>query len=126
MFKVFKDAKRVREMEAKLAEAEAVKAQAENGAYKAAQDVEQARKALSAANTELAQLRAKVREQNEADLLFVSMQITKRLLGGEKKESPQVQMLINQQAALQNAYPYGAYSQGYGLGLGGVLGGIFQ
>lgn len=77
----------------------------------------------AAANKELGELKAKLRQQNEADLLFVSMQITKRLMEGEKRDSSDLQSLLSQQARLaQNVYPQGAYNSGLLGGLGNIFG----
>lgn len=86
--------------------------------------------ALQKLRAELSEAQQKVRAQNEADLLLVSMQIIQRITAGEKKEtSSGLQSLLMQQQALQSAYPIGAYNMGMGagsyLGLAG-LGGFWR
>ena len=79
---------------------------------------------------EIAPLKAKIRKQNEADLLLVSMQIQKRILDGEKLEtSATLQGLYAQQQAMSNYYPYASYQSplsglGQALGIGGMLSGM--
>lgn len=67
------------------------------------------------------ELKGKLREQNEADLLMTSMQIVHRLTAGEKKDSPTVMGLLQQQAAMQQNM---AMAQGMAGGLGGILGNL--
>lgn len=78
-----------------------------------------------------AELEKKLRKQNDADLLLVSMQIQKRIVDGERREtSPVLAQLYAQQQSLSSNYNYG-YQQQYGghaqdyLGLG-FLGGAFR
>jgi hypothetical protein len=74
-------------------------------------DLQQANTAMAGLRAERDSLHAKVREQNEADLLLVSMQIQQKILGGEKKENlagevALQQRLVAQQSAMQNLNPY--------------------
>jgi len=114
MFKWIRDAKRLPQVERQLAQAQSGEQEAQRVLYAVQQQ-------LSSANLKLAELEGKIRKQNEADLLLLSMQIVNRLTAGEKKDSPQLQSLIAQQAAaMQNVYPHGVY----GLGaLGSLCGG---
>jgi len=127
MFKWMKDARRLPEVERQLSEANVAAMEANARARNAEAASMAAQEALSKANAEAAELKKKVRDQNEADLLLVSLQIVKRITDGEKREtSPGLQTLLDQQAALRSS-PYQSYS-GYGnmlgsLGLGGLLGG---
>lgn len=83
-------------------------------------------RALQDKSAELDKVLAKVREQNDADLLLVSMQIVQRVVAGEKKEtSPQLRALYSQQSALQNS-PYASYANQLGsVGMLGGLGGMW-
>lgn len=114
MFKWIRDAKRLPQVERELAQAKEAE-QRTNRIYHAIQ------LDLQTAKAKLAELQGKIRKQNEADLLLISMQIVQRIAAGEKKESPQLQSLIAQQAAaMQNVYPYGGNPLGM---LGGIFGG---
>jgi conjugal transfer/entry exclusion protein len=114
MFKWIRDAKRLPQVERQLDQALSGEQNAQRVLYAVQQQ-------LSSANLKLAELEGKIRKQNEADLLLLSMQIVNRLTAGEKKDSPQLQSLIAQQAAaMQNVYPQGM--SGIGL-LGNVFGG---
>lgn len=124
MFKWFKDAKRVPELERALG----VLRDEHDRLHK---DITMLRSGLENANetTIKERLRAdelerKVRKQNEADLLLVSLQIVQRITAGEKKEtSTQLGSLLQQQAMLQQQY--GPYSSGNllaGIGLGSLFG----
>ena len=112
MLKWLKDAKRLPQVEAERDQAVQVAANTERAAAEARQN-------LAVATAKISELEGKVRTQNEADLLLVSMQLVHRLTVGEKKDSPAVMGLLQQQAALQqNVYPYGAYNSGM-LGMAG-------
>src|SRR5882672_7464782 len=115
MFKWIKDATRLPQVERQLAQALSGEQNAQRILYAVQQQ-------LSSANLKIAELEGKIRKQNEADLLLLSMQIVQRITAGEKKESPPLQSLLAQQAtAMQNVYPHGLYP---GLGaLGNVFGG---
>lgn len=114
MFKWIRDAKRLPQVERQLAQALSGEQDAKRVLYAVQQQ-------LSSANLKLAEMEGKIRKQNEADLLLVSMQIVQRIAAGEKKESSPLQSLIAQQAsAMQNVYPQGM--AGIGL-LGNVFGG---
>ena len=116
MFKWLKDAK-------KLQQAERERDEAIQRARNADRAAEQANQHLASVTKQLAEAEKKIRQQNEADLLLVSMQLVNRLTAGEKKDSPAVQSLLQQQAALaQNVYPQGAYNMGVLGGLGNIFG----
>jgi hypothetical protein len=85
----------------------------------------QAKTALSSLNAEKDALQSKIREQNEADLLLVSMRITQRILAGEKKEALTSDLYAQQQLmAMSGQYqnPYGSFGQSSGLGLHSLFG----
>lgn len=108
MFKWIKDAKKlpqaIREREA----AEAREHEANRIAATAQQN-------LSVERAKVADLEAKIRKQTEADLLLISMQIVNRIAAGEKKDTPVMTGLLQQQAAMmQNVYPYGMDYAGMG------------
>lgn len=116
MFKWLKDAR-------KLPQVERERDDAIHRAKNADRSAEMANEHLAAVTKQLAEAQKKIRQQNEADLLLVSMQLVNRLTAGEKKDSPAVQSLLQQQAALaQNIYPQGAYNTGVLGGLGNIFG----
>lgn len=79
---------------------------------------------------QFAEVKKQIREQNEADLFFVSAKIQKKLLDGEPKENVQdlrlAQMAYQHQLELMQQPPYpNSFLQG--LGLGGLFGkGLFK
>jgi hypothetical protein len=85
-------------------------------------DLQQANTAIAGLKTERDSLQAKVREQNEADLLLVSMRIQQRILAGEKKEALRGDIALQQQlmAMSQSQNPWNG-----GLGNAGLMGAIF-
>ena len=80
--------------------------------------------------SEIANLKAKLREQNDADLLAVSARIAIKILKGEKPAASELalqQNLIQQQRAYGQAYEYAVGPYGSGgllnqLGLRGIFG----
>ena len=74
---------------------------------------------------EVADLKSKMREQSEADLVLISLKIIQRIMRGETKE--QVGMYVAQQAQQMAAMQNSAFGQGsrYGQQLGHI-GGIGQ
>lgn len=127
MFKWLKDAKRVPEL---LRALEVLRTEHDRLHY----DIKMLRLGLESANestrnerSRADELEKKVRKQNEADLLLVSLQIVQRITAGEKKETPALQSLLNQQSVLSSYYQQqGPYSRPgdilAGLGLGGIFG----
>ena len=119
MFKWIRDAK-------KLPQAIRDREAAERREHEANRIATDAQQNLQVELARIADLEAKVRKQNEADLLMVSMQIVNRLVAGEEKDSPaMVNLLAQQAAAMQNIYPYGTGIAGMaalgGLGLSALL-----
>jgi hypothetical protein len=91
-------------------------------------DLQQANTAMAGLRAERDSLQAKVREQNEADLLLVSMRITQRVLAGEKKEALTSDLYAQQQLmAMSGQYqnPYGG-PNAYGAGLSALFGGALD
>ena len=68
--------------------------------------LEHSKKAKNQKNKAIKELKEhniKVRKQNEADLFFISAKIQKKLLDGEKKDSPTISVLRQQQIGLERA-----------------------
>ena len=108
MFKWIRDAKRLKTVEADLASTK--------------RDLAHFEAALNACNrtrneqaAKIDELQKKVREQTEADLMMVSMQIVQKLAAGMKKDSPNLQPILQQQAAMQNTYAQMCNYQGDGI-----------
>ena len=77
--------------------------------------------------SEVVELKSKVREQNEADLLFISTRIVDQIKKGKKKDAPSLLKLQAEQDrlySLQQQYTVGSYTGQAGInnytGLGGL------
>lgn len=78
--------------------------------------------ALQKARTELSEVKGKLREQTDADLLLVSARIIQATLRGEKPNSEDVVRQQQLSALQQSLRPYDYYSGQANMGMLGGLG----